>query len=493
MIPKIIHYIWIGDKPIPKLVEENNKVIGPDWEVKIWTDKDFTFKECKFVEEAYELGLYMYCSDALRFYVLKQYGGLYIDCDVKLYRTPDNLLELPYAIGNERYSEYSPNSGIMLSEPNNWLINICWEYYNSHHLIYDHHYKMEFDTDRLRKLFNDKNKIMVSSINEYKENVSNKICIFKYDGWETYNEYIDYSFAVHFHHCNWQDLNIEQGTLKDIRYTNEINNEININSDNLKIFLVAHKPISNYIPKNKKYVIIAQTKDVDNSYNDNFHDIIDISDDEFTKDHNICYGEGCAMRYLWKHPELLPDYVCFVHYRRYFFDFVYDEDKMISTIDYHGAIIKYKVNKCHLYSNNITGMYTDHFKDDISTFIDMVGNYAPKYFDTFFYEQLNSYDKYGYNCFAMKKEHFLEMCDMCFTVLDNFDKVMKYRNNEDVLQKMVRNNSEFFMSYNIKLMKFDLGWQRRLQGFLLEYLTELYYRYKFKIHNCYLSFSTPIK
>lgn len=43
MIPKIIHYIWLGNKPIPDLVEENNKVIGSDWKVKIWTDKDFTF------------------------------------------------------------------------------------------------------------------------------------------------------------------------------------------------------------------------------------------------------------------------------------------------------------------------------------------------------------------------------------------------------------------------------------------------------------------
>ena len=104
MIPKTIHYIWLGNKPIPKLVEENNKVIGEDWQVKIWTEKDFTFKECKFVEEAYELGLYMYCSDALRFYILKEYGGVYLDCDLKLYKTPDNLLDLPYVIGYERFN-----------------------------------------------------------------------------------------------------------------------------------------------------------------------------------------------------------------------------------------------------------------------------------------------------------------------------------------------------------------------------------------------------
>ena len=92
----------------------------------------------------------------------------------------------------------------------------------------------------------------------------------------------------------------------------------------------------------------------------------------------------------------------------------------------------------------------------------------------------------------MKKTHFLEMCEMCFNVLDHFDKVMKYKNDDDVYKKMVKNNNKYFMSWTIKWPKFNLKWQRRLQGFLLEYLTELYYRKKFKIYNCYHSFTTPI-
>ena len=175
MIPKIIHYIWLGEKPIPQIVNENNKILGKDWKVKIWTNKDFTFEECQYVKEAYSLGLYMYCSDALRFYILNKFGGVYLDCDVKLHKTPDELLNLKYAIGNEKYYNFSVNSGIMLSEPNNDVIKMFWNYYSTMKLIHNGYYKQENDTDKLRRFLsgNNPNPIHIS----YNE-LSHEVCAY---------------------------------------------------------------------------------------------------------------------------------------------------------------------------------------------------------------------------------------------------------------------------------------------------------------------------
>lgn len=248
-----------------------------------------------------------------------------------------------------------------------------------------------------------------------------------------------------------------------------------INCNNLKIFLCAHKPIKNYIPKDERYIIIAQTKDVDNSYNDNFHDIIDISDDEFTKNHNICWGEGCAMRYLYNHPELIPEYICFGHYRRIFLDFVGKEDYIPQYIKKYGAIIK----KPFKHKKNLEAIYKDHPKEEAKVFLQSIIETIPNYWKSF-QKLAEDKNQYACNIFAMKKEDFLEMCEICFKVLDHLDKKQGYTNNEDVFNKMVKISHREHLKHGIL-------WQRRLQGFWLEWLTDLYYRYKFGVENCYIS------
>ena len=207
MIPKIIHYIWLGNNPLPQLVKDNNKVISSDWEVKIWTDKDFTFEECQWVKEAKSLNLYMYCSDALRFYIIKKYGGIYLDVDVQLYKLPYNLLHLPYVIGNDQHNMVnSANSGILLAEPNNNVMNELWEYYKSTFLIKNGYYLQVNDVDRLRMWLRNKSVYTANSVDEYTNNINKyDICLFHQNGWHIYNPNLDYSFFSHFHQKTWKN------------------------------------------------------------------------------------------------------------------------------------------------------------------------------------------------------------------------------------------------------------------------------------------------
>jgi|GEM_PF-2389554 len=86
-IPKIIHQIWIGNRAIPKILQEYQKTWieqNPDWEYKLWTNEEvkkyiFASVELKSLfDQPLTLGERV---DVLRYDILYQYGGIYADCD----------------------------------------------------------------------------------------------------------------------------------------------------------------------------------------------------------------------------------------------------------------------------------------------------------------------------------------------------------------------------------------------------------------------------
>lgn len=99
-IPKIIHQIWSGEnKPLPdffKALGDSWKENHPDWEYKVW-DHD---KMIEFVEKYYPLYLIPYQNfkydvqrwDAIRYLILYQMGGVYVDFDYECLEPLDSLL-----------------------------------------------------------------------------------------------------------------------------------------------------------------------------------------------------------------------------------------------------------------------------------------------------------------------------------------------------------------------------------------------------------------
>ncbi|QVL55664.1 MAG: hypothetical protein KFB95_00215 [Simkaniaceae bacterium] len=102
-IPKVVHVIWVGPNPFPKEGVENvNSWIEkhPDWTIKFWTDRrrplpnrnmklnlvsDFNFETLGDYYE--ESDNYAEKSDLLRYEILYQEGGLYVDHDVKCFKS----------------------------------------------------------------------------------------------------------------------------------------------------------------------------------------------------------------------------------------------------------------------------------------------------------------------------------------------------------------------------------------------------------------------
>lgn len=95
-IPKIIHYCWFGKKPMPasceKMIATWRKQL-PEYEIMRWDERSFDIGSSMYVQAAYQAGKYAFVSDYARLYALKQYGGIYLDTDIEVIRSFDDLLE----------------------------------------------------------------------------------------------------------------------------------------------------------------------------------------------------------------------------------------------------------------------------------------------------------------------------------------------------------------------------------------------------------------
>ena len=93
-IPKKIHHIWIGPKRLPeesKPLIETWKKFHPDWEHKLWSNEDiknFPLKNRKAFDAASNWGEK---SDILRYEILYNYGGLYVDHDCECLKPFDDF------------------------------------------------------------------------------------------------------------------------------------------------------------------------------------------------------------------------------------------------------------------------------------------------------------------------------------------------------------------------------------------------------------------
>ena len=109
MIPKIIHYCWFGpldkEKYLSKYAYGWKKILK-DYQIIEWNESNFLIDNApQFVKEAYSCGKYAFVSDYVRLYALYNYGGIYLDTDIEVKKSFDDILNLKYFMGYEN-NEY---------------------------------------------------------------------------------------------------------------------------------------------------------------------------------------------------------------------------------------------------------------------------------------------------------------------------------------------------------------------------------------------------
>lgn len=109
MIPKIIHYCWFGknDKPEKVLNNVKNwKEKCPNYKIIEWNEDNYDVKKNRYMYEAYKSEKWAYVSDYARLDILNEYGGIYLDVDVELFRSLDELLKYDSFFALEKQNAY---------------------------------------------------------------------------------------------------------------------------------------------------------------------------------------------------------------------------------------------------------------------------------------------------------------------------------------------------------------------------------------------------
>ena len=114
-IPKIIHYCWFGGKEIPDFLKkcmESWYKLCPDYEIRRWDENNFDVSKYPFTKQAAENKKYGFITDVARLDILYEYGGIYMDTDVKLLKSFDDLLFNKGFVGVERWGNINSGGGI---------------------------------------------------------------------------------------------------------------------------------------------------------------------------------------------------------------------------------------------------------------------------------------------------------------------------------------------------------------------------------------------
>lgn len=138
MIPKIIHYCWLSNDPIPdnlkKYMESWKKHLS-GYEFVKWDFSIFEKNSSIWVSEAFDNKKYAFAADYIRLYAIYTYGGIYMDMDIEVLKDFDSLLNNQYMLAYERPNKTWIEAGCFGAEKNNVYIKKCLDYYENRHFI----------------------------------------------------------------------------------------------------------------------------------------------------------------------------------------------------------------------------------------------------------------------------------------------------------------------------------------------------------------------
>lgn len=138
MIPKIVHYCWLSNDPVPEELQiymKSWKEKLPDYEFIKWDFSKFDKKSSIWVEEAFEHKKYAFACDYIRIYAVYNYGGIYMDMDMEVLKSFDDLLNNSTMFAYERPDHTWIEAGCFGAEKHNPFLKKCLERYEDRHFV----------------------------------------------------------------------------------------------------------------------------------------------------------------------------------------------------------------------------------------------------------------------------------------------------------------------------------------------------------------------
>lgn len=114
LIPKKIHYCWFSRKAMPEyllMCIESWRKFCPDYEIVRWDEDNYDVEKNLYMKQAYEAKKWGFVPDIARLDILYEHGGIYLDTDVELVKSLDELLYLPAFTGVEKWGNINMGGG----------------------------------------------------------------------------------------------------------------------------------------------------------------------------------------------------------------------------------------------------------------------------------------------------------------------------------------------------------------------------------------------
>lgn len=164
MIPKKIHYVWVGDREKPAPVLEciaTWKKHLPEYEFIEWGNEQHEQIKNRYSEEAYTNKKWAFVSDYIRVYALYHTGGIYLDTDVKVNKTFNEFLSHQFFSSHEYYyGKISPiTTAVMGAAPQHEIMKDMLDKYSVDLFEKPQGLNLQTNTSRFTKYFEQKYKI----------------------------------------------------------------------------------------------------------------------------------------------------------------------------------------------------------------------------------------------------------------------------------------------------------------------------------------------
>lgn len=226
-IPKKIHYCWFGGKNKSKVIINcinSWKKMCPDYEIIEWNERNFDINSNLYVKQAYDNQKWAFVSDYVRLYVVYNFGGIYLDTDVKLIKSLDGLLENKVFFALEEGDYINTGLGFG-AQKNNYIVKMLLDSYNE--IAFEKN-ESEFDltpcpvrnTNDLMKLFDCQRQELIY-IND------NEITILSKDYFSPFNpstgemNKTNNTVGIHLYNGSWRkkSMNLKEKILRPLKRT----------------------------------------------------------------------------------------------------------------------------------------------------------------------------------------------------------------------------------------------------------------------------------
>ncbi len=95
----------------------------PDFEFFLWNELNTQKYDCLFLRQCLRKNAFAFAADYLRLRIINEYGGFYLDTDMKLIKSLGNLVVDTFMIGEQE--EGIPNWGVFYSKKNSATLIKC--------------------------------------------------------------------------------------------------------------------------------------------------------------------------------------------------------------------------------------------------------------------------------------------------------------------------------------------------------------------------------